>query len=549
MHIKLIETGETQDIPQPESLKGGRVHWQVVAWFPSGTMFLANASPWAPEVPLKKLEHPSIWTISVIGGTPHKLCEDAYAWSVSPDGTSIAFTTNFGEFGPGSHRSIRVDREVWLMNSDGTQWRKVFETDAASNLLSIRWSPDGQRLAYLRLAQSAKTKEWEVFLESRDLKGSARAIVVAQVGLGLLDFCWLPDGRMIYSLADIDPDRGNFCNFWEVPVDVQSGKPSDKPRRLTNWAGSSMDNMSTTSDGRHLAFRRSSSEQDTYLADLAPNQTRITNVRRLTSHEGELATAWTIDSGAIIFESWTKGRNGIFKQAVDRNSSQPIVTGPWPQQFHEPRVSPDGAWVLYAANARADGFGPNSSTKQIMRVPIAGGIRQPVLTASIVDSQRCAKSPGTSCMITELSPDRKQLIFTAVDPLKGRGRELARFRVDDPTGDYGADISPDGSRIAIVKMWKGRIHILSLIGEKPQEFTVANYINGLDWAADGKGLFVCTSTLRGSALTHVNLQGEAEVVWEQEGTTEGYGVPSPDGRRIALTGQTMNSNMWMLENF
>jgi len=60
MHIKLIETGETQDIPQPESLKGGQVSWQVVAWFPSGTMFLANASPWLPQVPLMKLSHPSI---------------------------------------------------------------------------------------------------------------------------------------------------------------------------------------------------------------------------------------------------------------------------------------------------------------------------------------------------------------------------------------------------------------------------------------------------------------------------------------------------------
>jgi len=98
-------------------------------------------------------------------------------------------------------------------------------------------------------------------------------------------------------------------------------------------------------------------------------------------------------------------------------------------------------------------------------------------------------------------------------------------------------------------MQTGRIHILSLIGEEPQEFTVANYITGLDWAADGRGLFVCTSTLRGSALAHVNLQGKAQVVWEQEGGIENFGAPSPDGRRLAIGGSTMTSNIWMLENF
>jgi len=53
-------------------------------------------------------------------------------------------------------------------------------------------------------------------------------------------------------------------------------------------------------------------------------------------------------------------------------------------------------------------------------------------------------------MITERSPDRRQLIFTAIDPVKGRGRELARFDVDDPESDYASDISPDGSRIALI---------------------------------------------------------------------------------------------------
>ena len=45
MHIKLIETGETQDIPQPESLKGGRVHWRLSHGFPAERCSLPMRAP------------------------------------------------------------------------------------------------------------------------------------------------------------------------------------------------------------------------------------------------------------------------------------------------------------------------------------------------------------------------------------------------------------------------------------------------------------------------------------------------------------------------
>ena len=52
------------------------------------------------------------------------------------------------------------------------------------------------------------------------------------------------------------------------------------------------------------------------------------------------------------------------------------------------------------------------------------------------------------CVIAERSDDRKQMIVTGFDPLKGRVRELARFDVD-PALDVNVDnlicvLSPDG---------------------------------------------------------------------------------------------------------
>ena len=117
MHIKLVETGEIQDIPQPEALRGEQVDWEIGSrWFPDATRFLANAAPersWLGAAP-QYLDRASI------GGAPRKLRDDAHAESVSRDGSLIAFTTNFD-------RDFNT-REIWVMGPNGEQPRKVYET-------------------------------------------------------------------------------------------------------------------------------------------------------------------------------------------------------------------------------------------------------------------------------------------------------------------------------------------------------------------------------------------------------------------------------------
>jgi Tol biopolymer transport system component len=185
-----------------------------------------------------------------------------------------------------------------------------------------------------------------------------------------------------------------------------------------------------------------------------------------------------------------------------------------------------------------------------MRVPITGGPAELVLKAPLYGWESCAVSPATLCVIAEHAPDDKQLIFTAFDPVKGRGKELARFDVD-PAFDYNHVLSPDGTRIAIVRRSDNRIHILFLNGQAPRVITVKGWdtLENVDWTSDGRGLFVSTSTQRGHALLRVDLKGNARVLWEQQQGLETYAVPSPDSRHLAIMGWSVNSNIWTLENF
>ena len=229
-------------------------------------------------------------------------------------------------------------------------------------------------------------------------------------------------------------------------------------------------------------------------------------------------------------------------------------------------MSPDGTWILYTPLPSDSNL---SSQLELMRVPIKGGPPQLVLTAAAAtyDGVRCAKAPATLCLIAERTIDRKQLIFTTVDPLKGRREELGRSDIDpDAASTYLWDFSPDGTRVAILKYAEGRIHILPLSRNVSQEIVVKGWSNlqSVDWAWDGKGLFVSSVTEPRSVLLNVDLKGQVHLLWEQKGSIAASGgpfdqplggpsaptaLPSPDGRHLALYCWSLDANIWMMENF
>jgi Tol biopolymer transport system component len=187
-----------------------------------------------------------------------------------------------------------------------------------------------------------------------------------------------------------------------------------------------------------------------------------------------------------------------------------------------------------------------------MRAPVSGGQPQLVLTARGLSDWRCARSPAALCILGEESLDRKQLTFVSFDPVQGRGRELMKIETD-PAGMYNFDLSPDGTRLAIEKTLEreGHVRILSLSGSVVRDVTVKGWgaLNSLDWAADGKGVFASSQSAQVATLLHIDLDGNIQVLWTQKGGIQAWGAPSPDGRRLAILGSSIESNVWMIENF
>jgi hypothetical protein len=70
----------------------------------------------------------------------------------------------------------------------------------------------------------------------------------------------------------------------------------------------------------------------------------------------------------------------------------------------------------------------------------------------------------------------------------------------------------------------------------------------VEWAADGKSLFVSYSGPLGTTLLRVDLNGRVQPLWNVRGD-DTWAVASRNGQYLAIAKQTIDRNAWMVENF
>jgi len=552
IHLKRIETDETRTIPQPANLDTSREGIGGIGpWFPDGTKFLAASYPRAVNAEARTSQGSSIWIVSVLGGPPHKIRDEASLDSISPDGSLISFETHKGKF---------LDREIWVMGPEGEHARKVFEVDENSMVFGVGWSQDGQRVVFQR--QDGPNPADSYFM-SGDINGGPLTKIVAPFAPERMNAAlWLPDNRLIYRL-DEPGFKVMTCNLFQIRMNPQLTEFIGKPQRLTNFAELCVNPQNATADGKQVVLHEWRPHSNVYVSELQAGGTRASAPTRLTLDESwNHPLAWSVDSKTVLFSSDRAGIDQIFKQSIGAVSPESLLTFRKNENITGACISPDGSWLIYMVVLDKGGIvttnkimgnditpADPTAKNNLMRLPMTGGPPQVVLTASIEEWPRCARSPSDLCAIAERSADLKQLVFTAFDAVKGRGRELARSNVD-PTTYYHWDLSPDGTRIALLKQRDNRIEILSLIGGVEQEVVVKewDFLKSVTWTANGTGLLVSSYGKRGAAMLHLDLQGNAQLLWEP-GVVDIYGVPSPDGRHLAMRGWNVDTSLWLMENF
>ena len=218
-----------------------------------------------------------------------------------------------------------------------------------------------------------------------------------------------------------------------------------------------------------------------------------------------------------------------------------------------PTVTPDGSWITYLSRA-GDALTAGTPVR-LMRVSLQGGSPQELLKGRGVQRQACAWPPATLCVFSEESPDRKELVFWAFDPIKGEKHELTKVSLQQPVLQYDWALSPNGSLLAVTEFdqHEGHIKIIPATGSDAYELKVKDWpgLFHVWWSADNKNLIVGSFSASGSILLKVDLEGHAIVLRKQAllSLFNTWGVPSYDGQFLALMEHTPASDVWMLENY
>jgi Tol biopolymer transport system component/DNA-binding winged helix-turn-helix (wHTH) protein len=522
-YLRQIDTGETHPLTLPKGFKA-----MPVCWLPDGSHILVTSV-------IGSEQQSGLWQISTVGGSPRKLSDEGHEAAVSPNGSQIVFLK-------GGARS----QEVWLMRADGEQPRKVVG-ELGDLFRSPVWSADGKQIAFLRGVYHPGEYGVEPQIEILDVTTNVRKVVMSHARFGPA-LAWTKD-HLVYVLDELPPSQ-NDSNAWSVRIDPSTGNLAGTPAQLTAGPGR-VQYLSSTIDGKRLAYVKQSWQPDVYVARIESNGTKLQAPRLLTLDERlDLPWAWTPDSKQVLFGSDRDGSFHIFRQSPEQTTPELLVGGK--EQSMLPRLTPDGKDIVFFQYW--PGF-EQAQTVRMLRIPVTGGPPELVLEGHGFTNLQCARLPSTLCLYSQV--DEKRLVFFSFDPRRGKGQEVAHVDDELPYA-YNWSLSPDGSTLAIAKARKfdlsinPDIRLLRFTDHSERTIRLKEWprVSTIDWAADGKSLWVSTSSNTGtSALLNVDLEGRARPVWEQTKMEVGWAIPSPDGRYLALWQASSDSNVWMIENF
>ncbi len=530
IHLHIIATRETWSVPRPPVFSPDDSWWPV-AFFPDGNRLLAGSAAATPQG--LKL---AAWIVSIHSGRSNRIREDCVAQSISPDGTRILFTAG----------GVGLRDEIWAMDPEGGALKKIQGSKNAA-FSALRWSRDGQRIAYrkevVRIASRKEgVKDNRVVVESTTVDGSP-PVILASSADRWGDFCWLPGGRLLFSSAAGNaPDED--MNLWELSTDPATGAPSGRPQKLTDWTGFGIENLSLSSDATRLAFDKVNSQTDVYIGQLGRRGFSAAPRRLTLDDYDDFPYAWSNDSKAVFFKGDRLGADSILKQDLDQDQAEPVVSGR--NGIGVVRLTPDGSSLLYTDY--------DSNTSRLMLLPLSGGRPQLLGGQSNVVNVACSQKPATNCIAGTLDRERKRLTFVRIKPPNSELQRLFDVEFDMRLGPSWT-VSPKGAEIAFNKnnLDSAAIDVfISLYGVLERSIPVKgfNRFLSIDWAPDGHSWFVGAATATGCSLLRVYEDGSYSVLVNMHGRgMRTYAIPSPNGRYVAFLGWTENRNTWMIDDF
>jgi dipeptidyl aminopeptidase/acylaminoacyl peptidase len=311
---------------------------------------------------------------------------------ISPDGRWIAYVRRSGDI-----MTDRFRQTIWLI--DTTSGRQTPLAAGAGSHSQPRWSPNGDRLAFISTAEGNRPQLFVRWMSSGE---SARIT-------GLPDspssIAWSPDGRQIaYSM--FMPDEGMRLGTplarpegaqWAEPLQVISAvtyrfdgagylRPGYEqiflvsadggaPRQLSFGPYNVNGPLAWSGDGRAILFGGNRTENwereglntEIYALDIASNQARA-----LTSRDGPDAQPAVSPDGRLIaytgFDDRNRGYENVRLYVMNADGSNPrVLTGSLDRSIDSPTWAADGRSIYVSYDDHGE--------TRVARVGLDGSVR------------------------------------------------------------------------------------------------------------------------------------------------------------------------------
>ena len=127
---------------------------------------------------------------------------------ISPDGKWVAYTVGYGDF-----KQDAFITQIWLVETESARSFQLTRGDRSST--NPRWSPDGQRLAFLSNRQDDRNQIFAI----DPAGGEAQQLTKSETAIS--NFAWSEDGRTIaYTATEPTPqplkDRKDYLDDYDV---------------------------------------------------------------------------------------------------------------------------------------------------------------------------------------------------------------------------------------------------------------------------------------------------------------------------------------------
>ncbi|MGI8550598.1 MAG: S9 family peptidase, partial [Dehalococcoidia bacterium] len=189
---------------------------------------------------------------------------------ISSDGGTVAFTVTQMDRDTDDYRSA-----IWTMPVSGGEPKRF--TSGTSKDSAPRWSPDGERLAFLSDRDGGKAQVYLIDASG----GEARRLTDLKQGVSAPS--WSPDGKQLIVFVQDDPERDSGDDG------TSQKKPKTRPGRVITT-------LKYRANGEGFTYDR---RRHLFIVDAESGETR-----QLTEGDwDDIQPAWSPDSRRIAFVS------------------------------------------------------------------------------------------------------------------------------------------------------------------------------------------------------------------------------------------------------